>query len=147
MGQTPKIAAVGEILVEFVSHQPGCELKQIGDYSGAYPSGARAIFLDLAARMEVATEMFGGVGNDGFGQSVLNRLQADGVGTRGVTVNADQTTGVAFVSYYGDGNRDFIFHQTNTGADHFTVPEGILTPSETILHVSAASLGPPGCAR
>lgn len=141
MSNKVKIATVGEILVEFVSHRTDCGLSQIGDYSGPYPSGAPAIFLDQAARMGAATEMIGGVGNDGFGQCVLNRLKADGVGTAGVTCTDDRTTGVAFVSYYGDGSRDFIFHMTNTASDHFTVPDGLLDPGNTILHVSAASLG------
>lgn len=141
MHRTPTIATVGEILVEFVSHQPNCGLRQIAEYSGPYPSGAPAIFLDQAARMGAQTEMIGGVGDDGFGQSVLNRLKSDGVGTRGVTVNSDRTTGVAFVSYYDDGSRDFIFHMEGTASDHFAVSETLLDPANTILHVSAASLG------
>lgn len=141
MRQSPTIATVGEILVEFVSHSKNCGLSKVSDYSGPYPSGAPAIFLDQAARMGATTEMIGGVGNDGFGRSVLDRLKSDGVGTRGVTVNPDRSTGVAFVSYYDDGNRDFIFHLTNTAADHFDAPKNLLQPSSTILHVSAASLG------
>lgn len=141
MLQKSTIATVGEILVEFVSHKKNCSLRKICDYSGPYPSGAPAIFLDQAARMGAATEMFGGIGDDGFGHCVLERLNADGVGTRGITINTDLSTGVAFVSYYDDGNRDFIFHLTNTASDHFTVPSGLLDPSDTFLHVSAASLG------
>ncbi|MEP1537408.1 MAG: sugar kinase [Paracoccaceae bacterium] len=141
MRQIPTIATVGEILVEFVSHTKNCGLKQISEYSGPYPSGAPAIFLDQVARMGAPTEMIGGVGDDGFGQTVLNRLNADGVGTRGVTINKDHSTGVAFVSYYDDGNRDFIFHLTNTASDHFEVPQTLLDPANTVLHVSASSLG------
>lgn len=135
------IATVGEILVEFVSHKKNCALREIGAYSGPYPSGAPAIFLDQAARMGASTEMVGGVGADGFGNAVLDRLKADNVGTRGITVNPDFSTGVAFVSYYDDGNRDFIFHMEDTASDHFTVPSDLLDPSDTFLHVSAASLG------
>lgn len=141
MHQSPTIAAVGEILVEFVSHTTNCALSTVGDYSGPYPSGAPAIFVDQAARMGSATEMVGGVGDDGFGRAVLSRLNADNVGTRGVRVDRDHSTGVAFVSYYDNGSRDFIFHLTNTAADHFEVPETLLKPAQTILHVSAASLG------
>lgn len=137
------IATIGEILVEFVSHRKNCGLREIGDYSGPYPSGAPAIFLDQAARMGAKTEMFGGVGEDGFGRCVLDRLQADGVGTRGVTISPSLSTGTAFVSYYDDGSRDFIFHLTNTASDHFTVPAGLLDPGDTFLHVSASSLGNP----
>ena len=135
------IATVGEILVEFVSHKKNCGLRQIGDYSGPYPSGAPAIFIDQAARMGAATQMIGGVGDDGFGHCVLDRLKADNVGTRGIAVNPDLSTGTAFVTYYDDGNRDFIFHLANTASDHFSVPQGLLDPGDTFLHVSAASLG------
>ncbi len=135
------IVTIGEILVEFVSHRRNCGLARVGDYSGPYPSGAPAIFLDQAARMCADTQMIGGVGDDGFGRSVLDRLQADGVGTRGVTINAGHSTGVAFVSYFDNGDRDFIFHITNTAADHFAVPADVFVPQDTILHVSAASLG------
>ena len=91
--------------------------------------------------MGAPTEMIGGVGDDGFGQAVLARLEADGVGTRGITVDPDRSTGVAFVSYYDSGERDFIFHLTDTASDHFSVPKGLLNLSRTFLHVSAASLG------
>ncbi len=141
MLQKSTIATIGEILVEFVSHKRNCGLREIGDYSGPYPSGAPAIFLDQAARMGAATQMIGGVGADGFGHTVLDRLKANNVGTRGVTVNSNLSTGVAFVSYYDDGNRDFIFHIENTASDKFTVPTDLLDPSDTFLHVSAASLG------
>lgn len=141
MFKAKTIATIGEILVEFVSHKKNCALREVSDYSGPYPSGAPAIFLDQAARMGAATEMVGGVGDDGFGRAVLDRLKADGVGTRGVTVNPDLSTGVAFVSYYDNGARDFIFHLTNTASDHFAVPSGLLAHADTFLHVSAASLG------
>lgn len=141
MLQKSTIATIGEVLVEFVSHKKNCGLQEICDYSGPYPSGAPAIFIDQATRMGAATQMIGGVGNDGFGHCVLDRLKADNVGTQGITVDPVHSTGTAFVSYYNDGKRDFIFHLTNTASDHFTVPQGLLTPSDTFLHVSAASLG------
>jgi sugar/nucleoside kinase (ribokinase family) len=141
MLQKPVIVTAGEILVEFVSHRENCGLAQIGDYSGPYPSGAPAIFLDQAARMGAATQMIGGVGNDGFGRCVLERLRADGVGIAGVTVNDGRPTGVAFVSYYSDGSRDFIHHMTENATDHFTAPQGLFDPANAWLHVSASSLG------
>lgn len=135
------IVTVGEILVEFVSHSKGCALEKTGEYSGPYPSGAPAIFLDQAARMGAQTQMIGGVGADGFGRCVLDRLKQDGVGTDGIAISPDESTGTAFVSYYEDGERDFIFHLTNTAAENFAVPHAIFNPKETLLHVSASSLG------
>ena len=88
MKQTPTIATVGEILVEFVSHKKNCGLREISDYSGPYPSGAPAIFLDQAARMGAVTEMIGGVGDDGLGRSVLDRLKAEHVASRSIRIAA-----------------------------------------------------------
>lgn len=141
MPQQSTIVTVGETGVEFVAHKKNGGLREISEYSGPYPSGAPAIFLDQAARMGARTEMIGGVGDDGFGRCVMERLATDGVGTRGITVNPDLSTGVAFVSSYDDGPRDFIFHPTNTASDHFTLPAEMPDASATILHVSAASFG------
>jgi len=91
--------------------------------------------------MGAQTQMIGGVGNDGFGHITLARLKEDGVGIDGVTVCEDHSTGVAFVSYYEDGNRDFIFHLTNTAADQFDLPQSLPDLSQTLLHISASSLG------
>lgn len=143
MSDNRTIATIGEILVEFVSHNRNCALEEVSDYSGPYPSGAPAIFLDQASKMGARTEMIGGVGADGFGRSILKRLEQDGVGIKGIHVTPNQSTGVAFVSYYEDGNRDFIFHLSGTAADAFDVPASLLAPANTILHVSASSLGVP----
>ncbi|MBB3713042.1 sugar/nucleoside kinase (ribokinase family) [Limimaricola variabilis] len=137
----PTLCTIGELLVEFVSHKKGCGLRTIADYSGPYPSGAPAIFLDQAARMGARTRMYGGLGEDGFGQLLRDRLDRDGVGTEGVENVPGRTTGTAFVSYYDDGRRDFIFHLANTAADGFSFDAGTLPDGDLVLHVSAASLG------
>lgn len=139
----PTILAVGELLVEFVSHQKGCALLELSDYSGPYPSGAPAIFIDQAAQMHARTRIFGGLGTDNFGNALVNRLQTNGVDTSGIARHFHKTTGVAFVSYFDDGSRTFIFHLTNTAADavgdiSFEFPDGPL-----LLHVSGSSLGNP----
>ena len=82
-----KLVTIGEILVEFVSHERNCALEKITEYSGPYPSGAPAIFLNQATIMGAVTEMIGGVGSDAFGRSVLNRLRHDGVGVDGVKIS------------------------------------------------------------
>lgn len=135
------IVTVGEILVEFVSHTKGCGLERIGEFSGPYPSGAPAIFLDQAARIGAQTQIFGGVGDDGFGRAVVRRLRDDKVGIDGIATVKDRSTGVAFVSYYDNGDRDFIFHLTNTAADSFSLDLTALPDAPIALHVSAASLG------
>lgn len=143
MADAPMIVTIGELLVEFVSHTKGCALETIGPYSGPYPSGAPAIFLDQAARMGARAAMIGGVGDDGFGRALLARLRADGVATDAIAVVGDRTTGTAFVSYYEDGSRDFIFHMIDTAADHVVFRDNQLPAGDLVLNVSASSLGSP----
>ena len=137
------VVAIGEVLVEFVSHARGCALERVAQYSGPYPSGAPAIFADQAARMGARAHLFGGVGRDGFGRAVLARLRSDGVGVEGVAVTPGLSTGTAFVSYHDDGSRDFIFHLAGTAADAFEVAADMLPAAPVVLHVSGASLGVP----
>ena len=139
----PTIIAVGELLVEFVSHEKGCELRNLSQYSGPYPSGAPAICIDQAARVGASTKIFGAVGSDNFGSALLERLQSNGVETSGVRRLDHKTTGVAFVSYFDDGSRTFIFHLNNTAADDITFDSIQLPQGPLIMHFSGSSLGNP----
>jgi len=109
----PTIIAVGELLVEFVSHR-----------------GA-------------ATQLFGAVGADNFGTALINRLQSNGVNITGISRLENKSTGVAFVSYFEDGSRTFIFHLNNTAADAIPQNELALPDGPLIMHVSGSSLGNP----
>lgn len=139
----PTIIAVGELLVEFVSHRRGCALRELADYSGPYPSGAPAICIDQAARMQARSQIFGGLGNDNFGAALIDRLRSTGVATEGILRLADKTTGVAFVSYFDDGSRTFIFHLADTAADAIADARFELPAGPLLLHVSGSSLGNP----
>ena len=137
----PTIIAVGELLVEFVSHQKGCELRALSEYSGPYPSGAPAICIDQAARMGASTQIYGSIGQDNFGHSLIERLQSHGVNTSGIASVAHKTTGVAFVSYFVDGSRTFIFHLNSTAADAVDAASIQLPQEPVIMHISGSSLG------
>ncbi len=135
------IYTAGEMLAEFVSHEVGCKLEKTTEFSGPYPSGAPAIFIDQVARVGGSAAVIGTVGDDPFGRMLRTRLMADGVDTSNLRTSPDLTTGTAFVSYFEDGARTFVFHMDGTAADDFG-PCPILPRSST-LHVSGASLGNP----
>lgn len=139
----PTIIAVGELLVEFVSHQLDCGLRELSEYSGPYPSGAPAICIDQAARVGSSTRIYGAVGADNFGLALIDRLQSNGVDTRGILKHAGKSTGVAFVSYFKDGSRTFIFHLNNTAADSIESHSITLPSGPLVMHVSGSSLGNP----
>lgn len=143
MTDTPTIIAAGELLVEFVSHRRGCSLRELAEYSGPYPSGAPAIFIDQAARLGAPAHIFGGLGDDNFGAGLIDRLRTDGVDTSAIVRLDDKTTGVAFVSYFEDGSRTFIFHLNNTAADAVSPGDFELPAGPLLFHVSGSSLGNP----
>ena len=103
------ILTIGEALVEVMRTDIDQPLSQPGPFIGPYPSGAPFIFAVQAARLRLKTAAIGSVGEDAFGERLLNQLQADGVVIDGVRQLPDQTTGIAFVAYRADGSRDFVF--------------------------------------
>ncbi len=103
------ILTIGEALVEVMRTDIDQPLNQPGPFTGPYPSGAPFIFAVQAARLGMRTAAIGSVGDDAFGDCLLNQLLMDGVVTDGIRQLPDQTTGVAFVAYNADGSRNFVF--------------------------------------
>ncbi|MFX0098582.1 MAG: sugar kinase [Candidatus Hodarchaeota archaeon] len=110
---SPDIICAGEMLVEIMRAKVGVPHSTAGLYKGPYASGAPAIFIDSAARMGtpkgITTGFIGVIGDDDFGQVIVNKLNEDGVDTTQVRVDGERTTGIAFVQYNEDGSRKFIF--------------------------------------
>lgn len=111
-----EIWTMGELLVEIMRPRPGMQLCEPGEFLGPFPSGAPAIFADAVARLGHSSGIIGGVGDDDFGRCILGRLERDGVCTEYVRRVPNKSTAVAFVTYFRDGSRKFIFHIDNTPA-------------------------------
>lgn len=105
-----KILTIGGLLVEIMRKELDKPFTEAADLIGPYPSGDATIFADVAARLGNKVSMVGTVGNDGFGECIVNRLREDGVDISSIKVDNKNTTGAAFVSYYSDGTRNFIYH-------------------------------------
>lgn len=138
----PKVITVGEILVEVMAKNIGQEFTSPGELLGPFPSGAPAIFIDQVARMGVDCGIVARVGEDDFGSMNIERLERDGVDTRKILRTPGHTTGTAFVTYFENGSRKFIFHFTDSAA-------GLLTPEDIeeeyiktaqYLHIMGCSL-------
>ena len=101
----PRVITLGEILVEVMRPRAGMPLSETGSFAGPFPSGAPAIFIDAVARLGHGAAIVGAVGRDGFGENVLQRLEANGVCTALIDEVADLPTATAHVSYDHDGSR------------------------------------------
>ena len=105
----PKILTAGEVLVEIMGTRKNQTFRETGEFTGPYPSGAPAIFIDQAAKMGGSTGIISVIGNDDFGRINTDRLKKDGVDVSQVYISGEKTTAVAFVVYQESGSRDFIF--------------------------------------
>ena len=117
-----EIWTMGEILVEIMRPRVGMPLYQAGEFNGPFPSGAPAIFIDTVARLGHSAGIIGGVADDDFGKCLLKRLENDGVDTSRVLKSETGSTAVAFVTYFADGSRKFIFHIDGTPAVRAVAP-------------------------
>lgn len=112
----PEVISMGNMLVEIMRIHLDEPLHQPGTFSGPFPSGDTPIYIDTVARLGHAAGFIGAVGQDDFGRCLLERFEQDGVDFSCGKVLPDQTTGVAFVAYFKDGSRKFIYHMRYAAA-------------------------------
>lgn len=135
-----EVWTMGEMIVEIMREEVGVSLKESGRFLGPFPSGAPAIFIDTIARLGRSAGIVGAVGNDDFGNCLLERLNHDGVDCSKVGVSEDGATGVAFVTYFDDGSRQFIFHLGRTPAVEAKVPNEEDLRGIKFFHIMGCSL-------
>ena len=135
-----EIWTMGELLVEIMRPEPGTPLYKEGIFRGPFPSGAPGIFISTAARLGHSAGIIGGVGNDDFGKNILERLKRDGVDTSYVLESDNNSTGVAFVTYFENGDRQFIFHMGNTPAVEAKAPNPSEMAGAKLFHIMGCSL-------
>ncbi len=147
MARVARVGCIGDLLVEFVCASKNGHHRKVDTYTGPFPSGAAGIFIDQAARSGGACIFVGAVGDDAFGQVVLDRLVADGVDTRLIKTVRGVPTGSAFVSYNDDGSRDFVYNITLSAAAQFDGDEATATElgrfGVDVMHVSGSALSNP----
>ncbi len=112
----PEVVSIGNMLVEIMRPELDQPLDQPGTFVGPFPSGDTPIYVDTVARLGHSAGFIGVVGDDDFGRCLLDRFARDGVDTSAVQVSREHTTGVAFVAYFADTSRRFLFHWRHAAA-------------------------------
>lgn len=134
------ICTMGEMIVEIMRNEVDAPLNEAGVFLGPFPSGAPAIFIDTVAKLGHSAAIIGGVGKDDFGRCLTDRLTKDGVDCSLVGEYTEASTGCAFVTYFSDGGRKFIFHIGNTPAAMPKMPPKEKLPDADYFHVMGCSL-------
>lgn len=107
------VTALGELLIDFASRST--------DAAGyptmaANPGGAPGNFLAALNTYGMKTAFLGKVGDDAFGRLLLNTVREAGIETKGIVVDPDVFTTLAFVTFDDQGDRSFSFAR-KPGAD------------------------------
>nr|WP_325197046.1 carbohydrate kinase [uncultured Oscillibacter sp.] len=107
------ITALGEILIDYTPLQTDCSDRPVFEQN---PGGAPANVLACAAKLGRQTAFLGKVGSDLQGRFLVKCLEDAGIDTRGVIVDANCFTTLAFVTLSETGERSFAFAR-KPGAD------------------------------
>jgi len=135
-----QIIAIGEALVEVMRTRVDDPLDRASEFVGPFPSGAPAIFADQAARLGHKVGFIGAVGDDDFGTCLLDRLQTDGIDATYCPRITDRATGVAFVTYFSDGSRRFLYHIAHAAAGQMPDLDPTYFDGVSFLHICGSSL-------
>lgn len=137
-----EIITIGETIVEIMRKKVDLQLNEPGEFVGPFPSGAPAIFVDAVARLGKNSGIIGAVGGDDFGDLHVSRLERDDVDISQIKNLEDEFTGTAFVTYFSDGSRKFLFHIDKSAAGMLG-PEDVsedFVKNSSALHITGASL-------
>ncbi|WP_318505758.1 carbohydrate kinase [Bacillus sp. T3] len=107
--------SIGEVLIDFIPLEKGVALKDVLSFERA-PGGAPANVAAAVAKYGMRASMISKLGNDAFGDFLVEKLEQTGVNTNHILRTDEANTGLAFVSLKKNGERDFSFYR-NPSAD------------------------------
>ena len=146
----PRVIAIGEILVDFVSTKPGPHIEALAFEK--FFGGAPMNTIVGVSRLGVSAGAIAAVGDDQFGKFLIEELKRNDVGISGVRVKKGRRTTIAFVANKPvSGERSFLFYRkpwTVETADSALSPDDIdleCVAKASILHVSGFALSQNPC--
>lgn len=135
------IFTIGEALIDFIPLEKGVALKEVTGFLKE-AGGAPANVACTVAKLGGKSAFIGKLGNDAFGDFLLDTMLGVGVDTRYMSRTDEANTALAFVSLKSDGNRDFMFYR-KPSADMLLSAEDIEQEwfwAQDILHFCSVNL-------
>ncbi len=113
-----KLYSVGELLIDFqsVGTESLKNTKEFVKNAGGAPANVCVQAVKLGRDAVYLTK----VGDDGFGDFLIETLKDEGVDTTFISKSADYDTSLAFVSFQDNGEREFSFYRRAAADLHFT---------------------------
>ena len=133
------VTAVGELLIDFT---PGGSTASGDMLFARKPGGAPANVIAANSRLGGKTAFIGKVGDDAFGRFLKKTLEEIWIDTKGLAIDQDIPTTLAFVELNERGDRSFSFYR-KPGADLMLqisdIQQDLVTGCH-ILHFGSVSL-------
>ena len=133
------VTALGELLIDFAPR--GTDAAGYPTMA-ANPGGAPGNFLAALNAYGRKTAFLGKVGEDAFGRLLVNTMQEAGIETKGIAMDPDVFTTLAFVTLDDRGDRSFSFAR-KPGADtrlRWEEVDKILIEDARVFHFGTLSL-------
>lgn len=133
------VVALGELLIDFASR--GTDAAGYPTMA-ANPGGAPGNFLAALNAYGAKTAFLGKVGDDAFGRLLVGTMEDAGIETRGIVVDPEVFTTLAFVTFDDRGDRSFSFAR-KPGADtqlHWEEVDRSLIDAAKVFHFGTLSL-------
>lgn len=133
------VTALGELLIDFAMDGKS---GQGNDRFEACPGGAPCNVLAMLSKLDKKTAFIGKVGNDQFGKLLKETIEDVGIDAKGLRMDDEVHTTLAFVHTFPDGDRDFSFYR-KPGADMMLAEDEIdydLIRQAKIFHLGTLSM-------
>ncbi len=139
------VVCLGELLIDMVS-ETDVSLQDAPRFLKA-AGGAPANVAVGLARLNVSSSFVGSVGDDPFGEFLVETLQRENVDVSNIVKSELARTTIAFVATRQDGRKDICFYR-NPGADAQLKPENIgaaIFDGARLFHCGSVSLSENPC--
>lgn len=133
------VVALGEMLVDFTMNG---QSSQGNNMFEACPGGAPCNVLAMLNKLGKKTAFIGKVGNDQFGKLLKETINEIGIESKGLVLDEEINTTLAFVHTYPDGDREFSFYR-KPGADMMLAEDEVdydLIRQAKIFHFGTLSM-------
>ncbi|MGY3480484.1 MULTISPECIES: carbohydrate kinase family protein [Staphylococcus] len=136
-----RLLAIGEALIDFIPNQKDSKLKDVEGFTrqvGGAPCNVACTTTKLDGQAEMITQL----GNDAFGDLIVETINNIGVHTNYIRRTDEANTALAFVSLTKEGERDFSFYR-KPSADMLYQPsniDAITVTEKDMLHFCSVDL-------
>ena len=136
-----RLLAIGEALIDFIPNTTDSKLKDVEGFSrqvGGAPCNVACTATKLGGNAEMITQL----GDDAFGDLIVETIETIGVQTSYLKRTHEANTALAFVSLTKDGERDFSFYRKPSADMLFSEEDvtNIEVTNKDILHFCSVDL-------